>query len=89
MSAIQRLRKGQTWPPLQSASYRISADGSLISHEVTDGRTTIHYERANPRKRDLPVAIEIGLEGPGKPREILMAQSERGRRMGIFPWRKR
>jgi hypothetical protein len=89
MSAMQALRKGQTWPPVQSASYRISADGSLISNEITDGRITIHYERANPRKRDLPVAIEIGLEGPGKPKEVLIAQSQRGRRMGIFPWRKR
>jgi hypothetical protein len=42
---------------------------------ISDGRTTIHYDRANPRKRDLPVAIEIELEGPGKPREILIAHS--------------
>src|SRR5260370_19727250 len=88
-SAMEALRKGQTWPPLQSASYRISADGSLISHEITHGRITIHYERANPRKRDLPVAIQIGLEEPGKQMDILIAQSERGRRMGIFPSRKR
>lgn len=87
LEALRKSRGRREWPPLQSTSYFIT-DGSLVSHEITDGRVTIHYERANPRKRDLPIAIYYELQGPGMPHEVLIAQSERGRRFGIFGRRK-
>ena len=87
LEALRETRHERTWPPLQSVSYRWT-DGRVVSHHLTDGRITLHYERANPRKRDLPVAIGIELQGLGQPKEVLIAQSERGRRLGIFGRRK-